>query len=133
MESVDGNSMDAEREKYLLELWKDSEREFEKLIIYIASGGLALSISISEKIITISKVGCSVKLLFASWICFALTILLGLTFHFTSIKAIDLFLQKKKEKSKFWNKLTNILRILSVILLFLGVSMLVIYAIKKLI
>jgi hypothetical protein len=77
-----------DEEKILLDLRKQSESEFEKLIIYVASGGLVLTITFSEKILSIDKDGQYLNWLIFTWILFAFTIVVSLVFHLTSIKSI---------------------------------------------
>ena len=118
--------------KVLLDLRKQAETEFEKLIIYIASGGLVLTISFSEKIVKIDQAGLFLNWLISTWICFAFTILISLVFHFTSIKAIDLHLAKKIRQGRKWNNTTKFLHLLSIIVLLYGISCFIMYAILSL-
>lgn len=118
-----------EKKRILLDLRKQTETEFEKLIVYIASGGLALTITFSEKIVSIDKSGEFTRWLFLTWVFFSLTIAISLIFYLTSRKAFDLRLEEKVYKSNCWNSATKFLHSLSVILLILGISAFIIYAI----
>lgn len=118
-----------DEKRILLDLRKLSESEFEKLIIYVASGGLVLTITFSEKILSIDKNGQFLNWLISTWILFALTIVISLVFHLTSIKAIDLKLLEEDSKSDKWNRATKLLHFFSVFLLILGIASFIIYAI----
>jgi len=118
-----------DEKRILLDLRKQSESEFEKLIIYVASGGLVLTITFSEKILSIDKNGQFLNWLISTWILFALTIVISLVFHLTSIKAFDLKLLEEDSISDKWNRATKLLHFFSVFLLILGIASFIIYAI----
>jgi hypothetical protein len=94
-------------------------KRFETLLVYIASGGLIISIGFVNDIISIA--GKNLTLLKTSWILFASTIFLNLISQLSSIKAMDQELDEKTKSSDLWDKSTRIINFLSVISLFLGI------------
>jgi hypothetical protein len=121
-----------DKRKIILDLRRQSEIEFEKLIVYIASGGLVLTITFSEKIISIDKNGNYLNWLILTWIFFSLTLITSLIIHLTSRKTFDLYLAKEKSKSDRWDNVTRFFHMFSVIILIFGISSFVIYAICSL-
>jgi hypothetical protein len=118
--------------KYLLELRKHAESEFEKLILYVASGGLVLTITFSEKITSIDVSGDFFKWIVLTWISFSLTIVCCLLFHLSSIQAIEYSLIGQSRTSNGWNNVTKLLHYLSIMFILSGVSSFVIYAVLSL-
>jgi preprotein translocase subunit Sss1 len=121
-----------EFKKILLDLRKNSEIEFYKLIIYIASGGLILTISFSDKIVGIDKTRQNIEWLIATWIFFATTIFICLLFHFISVIAIDYYLSDEVKLSSRWNKILKYLQLTSIFILLLGMLSFIIYTILSL-
>lgn len=115
-----------EYESVLLDLRTQAESEFEKLIVYISAGSLGLTITFSEKIISIDKTGQLQGWLFLSWAFFATTILFCVLFHYSSIRAIDASLSSRVT---LWNSITKGLHLLSICFIVAGVTCFVVYAI----
>ena len=74
--------------KYLEERRDFSEEIFEKMVVYVAGGGLVLTIGFVKDIVNLETVE-FLNYLFATWILFAMTLLLNLISHRTAIKGID--------------------------------------------
>jgi hypothetical protein len=107
-----------------------SEKEFDRLIVYLSSGALILTIGFVKNIISISE--CTdTTLLKLSWICFAFSLLFMLTSHKVSIHSMNLELKGKEEKSDICDIWTNILNWGSYILLFIGITLFIIFIYNK--
>ena len=70
---------------------KYSEQEYDKSIVYLAGGGLALTIGFVKDILKITE-ATNVGLLLVSWICFSTCLLINLLSHSWSVNAADAFL-----------------------------------------
>ncbi len=107
-----------------------SEKEFDRLIVYLSSGALILTIGFVKNIISISE-DTDTTLLKISWICFAFSLLIMLTSHKVSIHSMNLELKGKNEKSDVCDKWTNALNWGSYILLFTGIILFIIFISNK--
>lgn len=70
------------------EFYKSSAQEFDKQIVYIAGGGLALTLTFAKDIASITN-SHFLLILFATWIAFAVALLLNLLSHRKSAQAFD--------------------------------------------
>lgn len=80
---------DESEERLALQRIKEkSEDDFEKYITYISAGGLALSLTFTEKIIPF-KDSSYIGFLILGWSLLALTLIVNLISHYTSKIALD--------------------------------------------
>ena len=106
--------------------------QFDKSVLYIASGALAVSFGFIEKIIPSLADAAEKTYLIDSWYCFAGVIFLSLVAHFISMMAIrwaivndaaDAF--KYNKISRNWNYLIRTLNIVMITGLLLGIILLI--------
>jgi hypothetical protein len=69
----------------IIEAINDSQNHFEKNLVYLSAGSLALSIGFIEKIAKQNSVNCK-WLIIISWLLLALTLLLNLASHLISVE-----------------------------------------------
>lgn len=131
---------DAEEEfnNYRRELYETkskSEDAFEKYITFISSGALALSLTFIEKITKLENSSYSF-LLISGWVLLTLTLFLNLISHYFSKKYTELTIEDLynndstdvlTKKIKKRNSRIDLLTLISIITLFLGISLIVIY------
>ena len=67
----------------LLALYKQASQDFDKQIIYVAGGGLALSIGFVKDIVKVASSG-SLGFLMATWAFLAFTLLINLISYLVS-------------------------------------------------
>lgn len=108
-----------------------SNTEFDKQVLFIASGALGISMSVIDKIVTLDH-ATNKCLLMASWFIFGLTIFISLLNHFISQKAIRWSIKNANMDAaaydpieKVWNTVISIFNISMMILLLLGISLLI--------
>lgn len=125
-----------EKDPYLEQLNKayiESSSQFDKQILYIASGALGISLAFIKDIVKLDVATNKVLLLLA-WIFFGAVILLCILSHYTSLKAINyrienLYQKKDKISKRFdwWTRTFNILMMLflatGLILLFVFIGL----------
>ena len=70
------------------ETYKSSNQEFDKQLVYIAGGGLALTIGFVKDIVSITK-AIHLWLLLSTWICFVVALLFNFLSHKFSAEAAD--------------------------------------------
>ncbi|MDA3928151.1 MAG: hypothetical protein PF541_04290 [Prolixibacteraceae bacterium] len=107
-----------------------SEREFDRLIVYLASGGLVFSSGFVTDIIKIEE-STNTLLLKLSWILFTVSLIVILTSHLTAKKAMSFEMVKKKKKSDKWDSVTKTLNSTSFIALIAGLVLFVIFIINN--
>jgi hypothetical protein len=112
--------MDEERYKVLLELRNQSSLEFDKLVVYLAAGGLGLTVAFTNDLVDLAIAQCK-WLLLATWISFIITLVLNLVSQLTSTKSMDLEMESENSRSDFFDNVTNWLNILSILFLELGI------------
>jgi hypothetical protein len=118
-----------EFEKEIREYRRESSNYFERQIVYISGGAIALCIGILQAENTIiSHYNMSAFLL--ALVSFSTTLLLNLMSHLTSIKTMDLALEEKEEASDKWNTITNWINRVSIASLALGLISIVITVIQ---
>lgn len=97
-----------EEDKELLKGWEEyrnsvsenknkSQDDFEKYINLLASGGIVLSITFLEKIVTVDKIVCSL-LYILGLLLLVVTLLSNLYSHYKSIQDSDLIIKEIDEK-----------------------------------
>lgn len=124
MENLDENKK-AVREKELLELRKIAEGQFDKQIVYLSGGGLVFSIGFVKDIIGLDKAPISKELLFATWICFAISLIVNLFSYITARKTIDKEIIGEDCNSEIYDFITRFLNISSIITLLTGIVLLI--------
>jgi len=118
--------LDKDRRKKLLEIRNYSEEQFDKLIIYLSSGGLVLTVGFVNDLIEIDQSNC-ISLLITTWISFTLSLIINLFSHRTSLRSTDLELKEEDSKSEFWDEVTNFLNWTGLIFFIIGVLSFIIY------
>lgn len=101
-------------------------REFDRLIVFLSSGGLALTISYIE--IFKDELNKDYRcLVISSWISLFSALVLILSSQLTSIKSIDKELEGEEKCSESYNRATNYLNYSSFAALIVGVLMFLIF------
>lgn len=134
-ETNDNEAAWIEYRKAVYENQCKSQDDFEKYINIIAPGALGLTLTFFDKIIPIDK-AIYVPLIILGWLLLTLTILSNLfSHHFAArisektIKHIDERNYDETEKcSKVGNRKINIINLISIISLFLGIFLIVVFA-----
>ena len=109
--------------EYLTILYKTRRyagEQYDKLIVYLSSGALTLSVGFIEKIVDLSKIK-DLTLLYLSWGLFSASLISILISHRTSLLSIDLEIKEKEEMSDWWNIVTGILNWISMGALVAGI------------
>jgi len=114
-----------EREQ-LIKIRSYSEQTFDKQLVYLAGGGLVLSIGFIKEIIDLSTSTYN-PLLYISWICLCLCLLFNLLSHKSSSRSIDEYLKEKYNKGNQWNNRTSKLNNTSIGFLIIGISTFVLF------
>lgn len=121
---------DKEYWQQLSKLYTESSTQFDKQLLYIASGAFGISFAFLKDIVKITDSVCKCYLI-AAWSAFSLVILFSIISHFTSMKAINRrmkYLQNEKEdNSKVFNVITKTLNISMIILLAAGLIFLTVF------
>lgn len=123
--------MDKQRENQLLKIRDYAEEQFDKLLIYLSSGGLLLTIGFIENIIKIDE-SAYISLLITTWISFTGSLIIMLFSHRTSLRSMNLELSGIEEKSDFWDTITNSLNWIGLTLLVLGILSFIIFVLINL-
>ncbi len=103
-----------------------SEEQFDKLIVYLNSGALVLTVGFVSNIVHISE-STDTGTLISSWVLFTLSLLVILISHRTAIIAMNYELKEKEKASRFCDKITQILNWSSLVLFICGVSVFLIF------
>lgn len=118
-------------DKYLDKIYEayfESAKQFDKHILFIASGALGISFSFIKDIVNLNDAICN-SILIISWIDLALVILLSLLSHYISKQALNeklkLFYHAKQTKADKLNNIVKYLNISMIIMLVLGIILLV--------
>lgn len=109
---------------------KYSNEQFDKNILFIASGALGISFAFIEKIVPDLQNAVSSYCLITSWYCFAGVIFICLVAHFISILANRWAIEKTdnenyKKMVKRWNLTIRTINILMIFGLFIGIILLI--------
>lgn len=125
--------MPEEKDPYLEQLNKafiESSSQFDKQVLFVASGALGISLAFIKDIVTLN-IATYKSLLILSWISFGAVIIFCIMSHYTSLKAINFKIeniyQKKDKTSKRFNLFTKGLNFLMIIFLTLGLVLLNIF------
>lgn len=132
-----GEEKTENEDKYLDDVSKYSNEQFDKNTLLIASGALGVSFAFIKDIIPNFETATHKATLLASWYIFAAVIFISLISHFIVTRACDwAFKNKNLEtnlyncKIKVWNIPIRILNITSIISILIG-SILLIYFIHQ--
>lgn len=98
--------------------------EFDKMVVFIASGALGISFAFIEKVVELDK-AVAVSWLTWAWYCFTGTILTGLLCHFVSIMALRWSIQNHtsstfRQDARRWNWPIRGMNLLMIVLLIWG-------------
>jgi hypothetical protein len=123
---------------YIDELYKTlhySNEQFDKNVLFIASGALGVSFAFIEKLVPNLENAIEKTCLFNAWYSFAIVIFISLVSHFISSLSIRWSISHCEDenfttKMKYWNWVTRSLNILMIIGLLIG-TILLINFIKK--
>jgi len=149
-EQTDNESLNARKQKYQIYLderkslndaIKETAHQFDKAILTLAAGALALSLTFIKDIAPTPKIG-TFYLLFFAWATFIISILATLISFFTSqkacqrqIKIVEIeFLEERSEENDNdkmdnpFNRYTRILNMVSIAFFILGVILLIIFS-----
>ena len=100
-----------------------SSEQFDRMVLYIASGSLGVSITFIDKIINLEDAEYK-WLLFTAWVSFAATVIIFLLNHYLAIKttndAIRTFYFKTHKKRDKLNKWVKELNVSMIFLLLIG-------------
>lgn len=100
----------------LYKIIENSERQFDKLIILINTGGISLIFGIN-KLFSTKEFGSNPNLIVALS-CFITSLIIVLLSHRTAILAYGMIIKDKNSK---WNTITNYLNWISIISLIFGI------------
>ena len=108
---------------------KYSNEQFDKNVLYIASGALGISFAFIEKIVNLKVAHCK-ELLISSWYLFAGVIFISLIAHFVSIMVNRWAIANANHKNYnrntcVFNWCVRILNIFMIIGLFIGIILLI--------
>ena len=115
-----------ERNDILLEMRDYAQEEFDKLIVYLNSGALVLTIGFVKDITKITEQTNTTFLIF-SWSCFVLSLLTILLSHKTAILSTDYELKEKETTSDRFDTCTSILNWTSFLALMIGIILFIIF------
>ena len=125
--------MAEDKNQYLDQLNKayiESSSQFDKQVLFIASGALGISLAFIKDIVKLDVASNKVLLLLA-WIFFGAVILICILSHYTSLKAINYRIenlyQKKDKISKRFDWWTQAFNILMMLFLATGLTLLFIF------
>lgn len=119
------------RNQILLKIRSESEASFDRLIIYLNAGGLALSIAFIQDVVIVDQCGYK-GFLVASWFCYLIGLIATLVSFRTAVNSIDLELSGKHVQSDKLNKRTNQLNNTTVCLFIFGTLTLVLFILTNL-
>ncbi|MCF8219021.1 MAG: hypothetical protein K9I29_01445 [Bacteroidales bacterium] len=110
----------------ILKIREYSSEQFDKLLVYLSSGALVLTLGFVKEIVKVTD-ETDVRLLIASWSLFALSLLLVLISHKTSLISMDLELAGKKKKSDKTDVITDVFNWSALIFLITGIIFFIIF------
>lgn len=122
-----------DNERYEQELYKVltySNEQFDKNVLFIASGALGISFAFIEKLVPqLSKAYCKCYLI-SAWYCFGLVVFISLLSHFISMLSIQWSIanhtKQNFEKGRIkWNTATRVFNISMIIGLLIGIILLI--------
>jgi hypothetical protein len=117
-----------DRTKQLMDLRGEAERQFDRQIVYLSSGGLVFSVGFVKDIIGDNSEPVYKWLLIIVWISFAISLVINLISYVTSRMSIDSELHGKEKLSDKFNSCTVWMNWISVIALLNGLLFLLLFA-----
>lgn len=114
------------RKKNLLEMRDYAQEEFDKLIVYLNSGALILTIGFVKDITKITEQTDTMILIF-SWSSFVFSLLTILVSHKTAMLSTDYELNEKETTSDRFDDLTSILNWTSFFSFMTGIILFIIF------
>lgn len=120
------NMENSDYKKEIVRGRKYAIEQFDKLMVFLSSGAIVLSIGFINNAIDL-RMSDARAVLILSWISFIISLIFILISHQTSLTAMDKELGGKLESSDKYDKVTKILNWLSVISLFIGLGLLIIF------
>ncbi|WP_157208909.1 hypothetical protein [Mariniflexile maritimum] len=120
-----------EEDKEYLELlnkaYFESASQFDKQLLFVASGALGISLAFIKDIIQLN-IASNKALLLLSWISFGVVILINVISHYTSLKAINYKIENidhnSDKHSKKYNLVTKWFNVLMIVFLTSGLILL---------
>ncbi len=120
-----------DHDNHLREALLSSSNQFDRAILTLSSGLLALSLAFIKDIVPLKEAQW-MNLLFVSWCLLGFAILSTVISFLASQKAIRLCLEEAASDGGVWSKITTGLNIISAALFVFGVSSTVVFVIKNL-
>lgn len=121
---------DKEYWQQLNKAYIESSSQFDKQVLFLASGALGLSFAFIKDIVKLN-VATNKWLLVSSWSLFGAVILLSIVSHYTSLKAINRMIRNLNsadhKDSKGLDGITKLLNVLMIIFLGIGLLFLIIF------
>jgi hypothetical protein len=121
---------DKEYWQQLNKAFLESSSQFDKQVLYFASGAFGLSFAFINDIVKLSM-ALGKWMLIAAWSSFVMVIILSIISHYTSLKAINHKIQNLNSKSdavsKRLNSTTKWLNIMMIIFLTSGLILLTVF------
>ena len=114
------------RQDIILKMRDYAEEQFDKLIVYLNSGALVLTIGFVKDIIKINE-ETDKTLLIWSWSAFVLSLLLILLSHKSAIASSNYEIKGKEKTSDCYDVVTTILNWLSFLILITGLILFIIF------
>jgi hypothetical protein len=103
-----------------------AQEEFDKLIVYLSSGGLVLTVGFVKDLVFLSEAGWK-TLLILSWSGFIISLILILLSHRSAIKSSTLELDGKENESDEQDQKTERLNLISFVALIIAVIVFVLF------
>jgi hypothetical protein len=104
-----------------------AEEQYDKLVVTLASGALALTIVFVKDIVGVTTKN-HLGYLKISWILFATTLLVNLLSHQFSVRASDRIIMSDSDGAQFWNTVVWWSNIASSVFLFAGIISFIAFA-----
>lgn len=124
------NEEDKEYWQQLNKAYIESSSQFDKQLLFFASGALGLSFAFIKDIVKLD-VATNKSILVTAWSLFGIVIILSIISHYTSLKAINTKIKNLNAKvdndSKKMNAFTKWLNILMIVFLALGLILLTVF------
>ena len=124
-ESKDKRS-DSDWKNRIYEIRQSADASFNKLIVYLSSGALALTIGFVQEVVDLSTAICKI-ILIASWSLFTTSLLVILGSYLTTVKSMDLDLNGERDKSDQLDKKTSFLNYSAIFTLVFGIILFIIF------
>ena len=110
----------------IYEIRQSADASFNKLIVYLSSGALALTIGFVQEVVNLSTAICKI-ILIGSWSLFTISLLVILGSYLTTVKSMDLELDGERDKSNKLDKKTSFLNYSAIFTLVLGIILFIIF------